>query len=52
MEIEESLGLSFRSLKLSVVDIFFDKFKGTGDKVFHSFEIKNNSHAVGVELMK
>ena len=42
MEIENSPGLSSRSLKLSAVDIFVDKFECTGDKVFHSFEIYDN----------
>ena len=51
MEIEEP-GLSFCSLKLSAVDIFIDKYEGTGDKIFHSFEIYNNAHQVGIDLMK
>ena len=49
MEIEDSAGLSSRSLKLSAVGIFIDNYEGTGDKMFHSFD---NSHIVGVDLMK
>ena len=39
MEIEDTPGSSFHSLKLSAVDIFIDKIEGNGDNVFHSFEI-------------
>ena len=52
MEIKDSPGLCFRCLKLSSVDIFIDKYEGTGDKVFHSFEIYDNYHPVEVDLMK
>ena len=52
MEIENSPGLSSRYLKLSAVDIFLDKFEGTGDKFDRSFKISDNLHGVSVELMK
>ena len=52
MEIEESPGSSFCSLKVSLVDIFIDKNEDTGAKIFHSFEIYDNSHPVGIDLMK
>ena len=52
MEIEESPGSSFRSLKMSLVDIFIDKYEGTGDKIFHSFGIYDNSLPAGIDRMK
>ena len=51
MEIDTP-GLSFHSLKLSAVDILIDKVEDSGDNVFHSFEVYDNSHVVGVDLMK
>ena len=52
MDIEDTLGSSFRSLKLSSVDIFIDKVECNGDIVFNSFEMYDHSHVVGVDLMK
>ena len=55
MQIEETPGSSlfhFRQIKLSAMDIFIDNVEGNGAKVFHSFEIYNNSHKVGVHLME
>ena len=54
IECEETPGsslLSFRQLKLSPMDMFLDKVEDNGDKVFHSFEIYDNAHEVGVDVM-
>ena len=52
MEIEDSLGASFRFLKLSTVHIFIDKYEGNEHTGFHSFKIYDNSVVVGVDLIR
>ena len=46
----------FKPIKLSAMDTFLDAVVGNhygeSDKVFQSFEISNNTHEVGVDLMK
>ena len=52
VDVLNPLTTSLRSLKLPSVEKFIDSFKGTGDMIFASFEIYDNSHPVSRDLMK
>ena len=52
VDVLNSLPSSLRTLKLSNVDKFIHSYKGTGDMIFASFGISDNSHPVSADLMK